>query len=64
MKSCNMSITIYNENWHLDIVTTAMFYIPKITKVVHVKDHSCHSERPIRENCDWGTLQKGSGSSS
>lgn len=44
-------LTIYNKNWHLGIVTTAMFYIPKIIYVGHVKDDCSHSGGPIRENC-------------
>lgn len=44
-------LTIYNENWHLGIVSTAMFYIPKIAQVGHFKGDSCHSGAPTRENC-------------
>lgn len=40
-------LTIYSENWHLGIVTTAMFYIPKIIQVGRVKDDCCHSGGPI-----------------
>lgn len=50
MKSCNMSITICNENWHLDLVTTAMFYIPRTISVPHARDDLSHWKEDLSEN--------------